>query len=108
MKLLDEGHRLAFQTPLKQYRSNPFDYFTFSYILLELDVLISIHVDKSIQTDSSEVEFLERPLLRLSHRYHSHIGHKVHLKQTRIERERGISGGICLKNVFMFDFCVLF
>ena len=59
VKLLDEGHRLAFQTPLKQYRSDPFDYFTFSYILLELDVLISIHVNKSIQINSSEAELLE-------------------------------------------------
>ena len=88
VKLLDERHRLAFQTPLKQYKSDPFDFFTFSYILLKLNVLIGIHVDKSIQINSSEAELLERSLLRLSHLCHSHIGLNVHLKQTRIERER--------------------
>ena len=88
VKLLDERHRLAFQTPLKQYKSDPFDFFTVSYILLKLNVLIGIRVDKSIQINSSEAELLERSLLRLSHLCHSHIGLNVHLKQTRIERER--------------------
>ena len=88
VKLLDEGHRLSFQTPLKQYKSDPFDFFTFSYILLKLNVFIGIRVDKSIQINSSEAELLERSLLRLSHLCHSHIGLNVHLKQTRIERER--------------------
>ena len=88
MKLLDEGHKLAFQTPLKQYKSDPFDYFMFSYILLELNVLIGIHVDKSIQINSFEAKLLERSLLRLSHLCHSHISLNVHLKQTRTERER--------------------
>ena len=88
VKLLDERHRLAFQTTLKQYKSDPFDFFTFSYILLKLNVFIGIRVDKSIQINSSEAELLERSLLRLSHLCHSHIGLNVHLKQTRIERER--------------------
>ena len=88
VKLLDEGHRLSFQTPLKQYKSDPFDFFRVSYILLKLNVLIGIRVDKSIQINSSEAELLERSLLRLSHLCHSHIGLNVHLKQTRIERER--------------------
>ena len=52
VNLLDEGHKLVFQIPLKQYKSDPFDYFTFSYILLELNVLIGAHVDKSIQINS--------------------------------------------------------